>query len=202
MGVGLTRTKIEFPIELSLYVKVDLLKNEAKPQCLLPPPSPFSVFCFTNIYHFLQQSNIKWFSQLQSTLKNKCSISNSVNSSLAGLFHKCVIKLYLEVQNEKVNVCILFPKKKSQFIDHYLSFFLAAKQHFKNLLKRLQHFYTGNYYYFWAFNIFLQFSHTQKWIIFSLQSCKRFVMIWIIWEVLEKQTLLFKTAVCNKKLLF
>ena len=46
MGVGLTRTKIEFPIELSLYVKVDLLKNESKPQCLLPPPSPISVFCF------------------------------------------------------------------------------------------------------------------------------------------------------------
>ena len=76
--------------------------------------------------------------------KHKCSISDSVNCSLAGLFHKCVIKLYLEVQTEKVNVCILFleRKKKSQFIDHFLSFFVAAKQHFKNLLKRLQHFYT------------------------------------------------------------
>ena len=37
---------------------------------------------------------------------------------------------------------------------------------------------------------------------FSLRSCTRFVMIWIIWEVLEKQILLFKSAACNKKLLF
>ena len=64
-------------------------------------------------------------------------------------------------------VYFLLKEKKSQFIDHFLSFFVAAKQHFKNLLKRLQHFYTGNYY-FWAFNIFLQFSHTQKWIIFLI----------------------------------
>ena len=59
-------------------------------------------------------------------------------------------------------------KKKIPIYWPFSLFLRSCKAAFQESFKKVTAFlHTGNYY-FWAFNIFLQFSHTQKWIIFLI----------------------------------